>query len=539
MNNMDRQLNVDYFLTLKKDEKGALYVEEVDIPHPYDDILQELDNFENSRCSDVFDVMDYVAKQNYDKNTVYSYCWPHKYNESFIQYASFQPLIRLLNGLVKIELDKNWKNAYDEEIKGIKYRIEMKYSAKKHPNRWMERTEYLSYIANMERQMHEEIEEKQRERKIEIRNFYINEIRRYVYAMCYKQILPSVKSSSLMYSSEIIGWYRPDYKIAENVLISVRTNFCYGRSAYFHLNLNYKGINILPYTDIVTYFWSNMMDNVRFTKDYVPDRTNWKHAFSFIEEVSNLITTDSARFEKEWVIDQVEKMMEGLASIVKDVDKYYEKQKEAKKKAEEEKAKNEERTVPRIVRYRFIDDLTIRRHNIYEHETLLTIQVDKLSAALSLLDDLTAIQNIYSPILNHIDTIIHYNVTLVPAIELCRNDLQNRIKQLEEQLQDLHSQKDDIQNKMLVIKNEIDKRLEDTNKTYQQRSVQNPNRQNELRHACEKDEKYSNFQKKLSILTDKINAVQTEILDRESFDRHLAEREEYIENKLKERKIGR
>lgn len=537
---MDRQLNVDYILALKKDENGSLYVEEVDIPHPNDNILRELDNFENSTFYDIFDVVKYVARQNFDNNMECSYCWPNYYSESFIRYASSQPYIFISSEWIKIGLDYNWKKEYDKDLKDIRDRVEREYSAKRRPNRRMEKTEYLLYIANLEREMYKEIEKRQRERKIVIKNLYIGEIRRFVYAVCYMQILPTVKASSLMHSNETIGWYKPDYKIADNVLISVRTNFCYGRSAYFHVNLNYKGINILPYVDIVRYYWSNMMDNVRYTKDYEPSRTNWEHALSFVEEVSNLISTDSAKFEKEWIIDQVEKMMEGLESIVKDVDKYYEKQKEEKEKEEKEKekAKNEDRTIQRIVRYRFIDDRTIKRHNIYEHETLLTIQVDKLSAALSLLDDLKAIQNIYSPILNHINTIINYNVMLVPAIELCRKDLHNRLKQLKEQLQDLQEQKVNVQNELLAIKQVIDKRLEETDETYRQKSKQDIKRQLELDLECKKYEPYSNLQKTLSDLTGKIQAVQTEVMDRESFDNHLAEREEYIENKLKELENG-
>lgn len=536
---MDRKLNVDYILALKKDEKGILYVEEVNITHPKD-ILQKLDQFEKKSYYDIFDVVDYVAKQNYDKRLVYSYCWSHAYKEAFVRHATFQPFIYMSNRLVQIELDKKWKNMYDDDIRGIKNRIELEYSSKKYPKRRMERSAYLSYIANLEKKMREEIEKEQNERRIEIRNTYIGEIRRYIYAMCYMQVLPTVKSFSLIYSSENIGWYRPDYTIADNVLISVRTNFCYGRSAYFHVNLNYKGINILPYSDIVTYFWSNMMDNVRYTKDYEPHRSNWIHALSFVEDVSNLITTDSIKFEKEWIIDQVENMMAGLKSINEGIDKYYEKQKEAKKKAEEEeeKAQKEDKTVLRIIRYRFIDDLTIKRHKMYEHETLLTIQVDKLSATLSLLDDLTAIQNIYSPILNHIETIIHYNKKLVPAIELCRDDLHSRLKILNERLKELQSQKDDVQNEMLSIKAEIDKRLEENNGTYQQWSTQNINKQNMLKSECEKDDQYKKLQDKLPVLTEKINTIQMEIRDRETFNKHLSERKEYIENKLEERKTS-
>lgn len=535
---MNKQLNVDYILTLKKDEKGLLYVEKVDITHPKD-ILQRLDEFGKSSYYDIFDVVDYIAKQNYDETIMCSYCWPHEYKESFIRYATFQPSIYMLHRLVKIELDKNWKNVYDEDIQAVQNRIEMEYDSKRKPKRRMEPSEYLSYMAKLKKDMREEIEKEQEKRRIEIRNIYIGEIRRYVYAMCYMQVLPIVESSSLMYSSENIGWYRPNYTITDNVLISIRTNFCYGRSAYFHVNLNYKGITILPYSDIITYFWSNMMDNVRYTKDYAPYRSNWEHALSFVKEVSNLITTDSVKFEKEWIIDQVEKMMEGLETINEEIDKYYEKQEEEAKKAkeEEEKASKEKKTIQRIVRYRFIDDVTIERHKIYEHEILLIIQVDKLSAALSLLDNLTALQNIYSPILNHIETIIQYNVKLIPAIDLCLKDLQTHRKKLNKQLQGLENQKDNTQNKILSIKAKIDKQLEKTNTTYQQWSMQNPYKQNILKYECERNERYVNLQNELTILTEKINTVKGEIRDRESFYEHLSEKKEYIEKEIKERKF--
>ncbi len=49
---MNRQLNVDYILTLKKDKKGLLYREEVDITHPKN-ILQKLDEFGRSSDYDI------------------------------------------------------------------------------------------------------------------------------------------------------------------------------------------------------------------------------------------------------------------------------------------------------------------------------------------------------------------------------------------------------------------------------------------------------------------------------------------------------
>lgn len=532
------EINVDYILALKKNEKEMLFIEEVEISHP-EDVLKRLNEYERWDYYDIFDVVRYVDKLDFNKWRTYSYCWPHEYNKSFVRHATTRPYFYMNGRLVLIESDiSKWKEDYEKEIIGIKNRIEIEYASKRNPKTRMDRYEYLEYVEKLRREMRKEIEQKQKERKSEIKNEYINEIRRYIYGMCYEQTLSSVKPTSLMYSNENIGWYRPDYKIADNVLVSVRTNFCYGRSAYFHVNLNYKGINILPYTAIIDYYWSNMMDNVRFTMDYEPSRYNWENALSFVEEVSNLIMTDSDRFEKEWIIEKVEKMMEGLKSINDDIAKYYEKQKAAKEKAEEEEknAGKKHKEDRKIVRYRFVDDLTIKRHKIYEHETLLTIQVDKLSAALALLEDLTAIQNIYSPILTHIETIVQYNKEIVPAITLCRNDLQKRIKVLNEQLNGLYAQNEIVQNEMLAIKNELDHKLEETNVQYQQWTPQNQYRQSMLLGECEKDERYKKLQNEVSVLNGKIIKATLEKNDRESFDKHLAERKEYIETKLNERK---
>lgn len=533
------ELNVDYILALKKDDKGMLFTEESEITHPKD-VLKKLDEYEEGSYYDIFDVVQYVDSLNYNKWQTYSYCWPHEYNKSFIRPATTQPYIYMNNRLVMIESEiSKWREDYDKEISGIKNRIEIEYDSKRTPKRRMEKFEYMAYLNSLEIEMHNKIAQEQRERRHEIKNEYVCEIRRYVYAMCYEQTLSSVRPTSLMYSNEKIGWYNPQYPIAGNVLISIRTNFCYGRSAYFHVNLNYKGINILPYTNIINYYWSNMMDNVRYTMDYVPTRDNWENALSFVEGVSNLITTDSEKFEKEWIIEKIEKMMDGFKSINDNIAKYYEEQRKAKEKAEEEekKAQREHREIPKIIKYRFVDDLTIKRHKMYEHETLLTIQVDKLTAALALLEDLTAIQKIYSPILNHIETIVQYNKELLPAITLCRNNLHERLKVLNDKLDNFHSLSGNARNEMQAVKVEINQRLEETYEHYQQLSTQDIAKQNMLKKECEKDKRYIKLQNTLSELCVKINETLNEIKDIESFDKHLFERKEYIENKLKERAV--
>ena len=252
-----------------------------------------------------------MSKLNLNRQEQYDFCWPYEYNNSFIQPA-----------MVPIDITKE---DYNKELQAIRDFVRKEYEEKYHFGNF--KGNYRSYIAGLKKRMQDEILKKQKAYARDIRNRYVAEIRRYLSAKCFFQVVQTVKANSLMFSNEAIGWYEPDFQIADDILISVRTNFCYGSSAYFYVNLNYKGINILPYSDIVTYFWSNMMDNVRYTRDYYPFRSNWKYVLSFVKEVSNMITIDRKRFEKEWIMDELANMMEGLKTINDEIDKYYEMQK--------------------------------------------------------------------------------------------------------------------------------------------------------------------------------------------------------------------
>ena len=49
-------------------------------------------------------------------------------------------------------------------------------------------------------------------------------------------------SSVLVYSHRLSGWSNPEYKITENLIQEVKTNFGYGRASYFYTLLTFKNI---------------------------------------------------------------------------------------------------------------------------------------------------------------------------------------------------------------------------------------------------------------------------------------------------------
>ena len=511
MKNSNR-LNVGYILVLKKNDGNILSVDKVDVPRPTK-ILKDLDAFENDKEYDIFTVQKYVSKLNLNRQEQYDYCWPYEYNNSYIQPA-----------MVPINITKE---DYDKELQAIKNHVRKEYEEKCHFGNF--KGNYRSYIAGLKKEMQDEILKKQKAYARDIRNRYVAEIRRYLYAKCFFQVVPTVRANSLMFSNEAIGWYEPDFQIADGILISVRTNFCYGSSAYFYVNLNYKGINILPYSDIVTYFWSNMMDSVRYTRDYYPFRSNWKYVLSFVKEVSNMITIDRKRFEKEWIMDELANMMEGLKTINDEIDKYYEMQ---KKMQEQWKKKIIYGRAETICKYRNIDNHTIKRYNIYKRETLFTIQVDKLSAALSLLEELIVIKNIYSPVLKYMETIVLYNEKLISAIDNCHVEIAEKVTGLKEQIIRLRERQDDIQTRIHEIKMKISEFLEVNYQGYQK--ISKENKDDILIKECKKNEEYEEAVVALDSVTIEILRKQNEIQDREFFDQHLMERRGYIVKKIKE-----
>ena len=147
---------------------------------------------------------------------------------------------------------------------------------------------------------------------------YYNECMRYIDANSYKETINKCKadSSIKMHSVEEDGWATYNHTINDDVAISVSTNFGYGNSTYFYLSLKYKGVAILPYSFIVTYYYANMRDLCWYTRNYYAKSENWKNAFRFVEEVTNLAATDTERFCNEFLKGEIDKMLSGLAEAV-------------------------------------------------------------------------------------------------------------------------------------------------------------------------------------------------------------------------------
>ena len=514
----NEELNAGYILSLQK-EDNQLSVKEIGIDYPDGviSILDKLEYFEeNPEQYYVFGVERFVQNSNLEKDGEYSYCWPYDYHNSFIQNAKIE----------KIDREK-----YYQKLDEIEQRVSLEYELMMKPKKVGKRWLYIDETRKQELEIEKRnaIRNKQEEYRKEVYLNYIEMVRRYVFAQHYKKTLETIKEKSLMYSSEAKGWYRPNFNITGNARIGLRTNFCYGRSAYFDILLNYKGINILPYSDLVNYYWSNMMDNMRFTRSFTTHRNNWPVVLTFVADICNWIERDSVSFEKKWIIDEVEQMMDGLKEIRGKIEVFYKKLEEAKK--EEGQKRTENNTLKNTIKYRNIGATEIYQHKIYPHETLLIIQVDKLAAALSLLDDLSRLKNIYTPVANHINTIVLYNKEIVPAIRTQCKALNFQILKQEKEVKKIEKSIEKEDKNLEIRANEIDASFEMSSQEYSNNSARLTAKTNNRIN----DKEYKEIQKRLSELKETKAQIEIDIDTRKSFKSYLEGKKEYITECLKQR----
>lgn len=514
----NEKLNAGYILSLQK-ENNQLSVKKICINFPDSiiSILDKLDCFEeNPEQYYVFGVERFVHDSVFEKDEEYSYCWPYDYGNSFIQNAKLE----------KIDREK-----YYQKLEEIEQQISLEYEEKMKPKKVGKRWVYLDETRKQELEIEKRdaIRKKQEEFKKGVYLNYIEMARRFVFAQHYKKTLETIKENSLMYSSEAKGWYRPNYNITGNARIGLRTNFCYGRSAYFDILLNYKGINILPYSDLVKYYWSNMMDNLRCTRSYTTHRNNWPEVLTFVANICNWIERDPVSFEKKWIIDEVEQMMDGLKEIHGKIEEFYKKLEEAKK--EEDQSRTEDKTTQKTIKYRNINVTEIYQHKIYPHETLLIIQVDKLAAALSLLDDLSRLKNIYTPVANHINTIVQYNKEIVPAIKTQCKALNFQILKQEKEVKKIEKSIEKEDKNLEIRVNEIDAAFEMYSQEYQNNTARLTAKINNRIN----DKEYKEIQERLSVLKETKAQIEIDIDTRQSFKKYLEGKKEYISECLKQR----
>lgn len=284
---------------------------------------------------------------------------------------------------------------------------------------------------------------------------FIDGALRWINARCYAEYASQLNrnNSVKMYSKENIGWSSFTHQINDDIKIALKTNFGFGNAAYFLMAVQYKGLDILPYSYIVKYYKAGMADIVRCTRSYRPSRESWSASFDFLSDFVNQSMADPETFVESYIMKEVTEMMQGLEAI----------------------AINPKGFIDRIgsraadpcvinVRPMFNEDRV--RMQSYPEETPILFKVEKITGALDFLNSLTAIAREVNTIQPHIDRLLEINMSLYPEIQDAIIKINEKIAQQDIIKTNLESQISILSENLAPFEDEITKLREVATKDY-------------------------------------------------------------------------
>lgn len=295
---------------------------------------------------------------------------------------------------------------------------------------------------------------------------FFDDFRTYVSAKYYlaarKELMtrPGVK----MCSTDRHGW--PDmnkrfqaFEINEDVKVSVFTNFAYGHSTYFFLGLTYKGIDILPYSFLVKYYYVKDLDVIRYTRNYANERDSWKRALKFVADIANLAKSDPEGFVREWVRGEVDKMVNGLRCIAKAPRAEMERIVKSFKIYDKEVKKE-------YISVRNIDTMT---HSMLADDAIKAVMPDELAvvwkaekmvAVLNCLTSVAKLAPIYPDVVNRISEVRRMSAASVPEFNGLVSKINREISERERVIDAIRRRVAAVERRMKPHQDEIQRRKE-------------------------------------------------------------------------------
>ncbi len=124
------------------------------------------------------------------------------------------------------------------------------------------------------------------------------------------------KGLIVAYSHRKTGYNTVNFKAGTDFLFKFETNFGYGSASYFFLIMTYKNIEIIPYSEWITYYFAGYREVINYSESFCLDNTSWLNAMEYTKEAYNLSVANSSDFISKYIIGECEKMVVGLEDIL-------------------------------------------------------------------------------------------------------------------------------------------------------------------------------------------------------------------------------
>lgn len=124
--------------------------------------------------------------------------------------------------------------------------------------------------------------------------------------------------SILTYSHRKVGWSNPLRRVDENFTFQAKTNFGYGSPSYFFTVMTYKGINVVPFCEVILYRRAKVAEILCYSSKHKLNNDSWNDALDYLCNASNTYLKDEVVFVQKYIVDEIERFVTTLSDILYD-----------------------------------------------------------------------------------------------------------------------------------------------------------------------------------------------------------------------------
>lgn len=414
------EINNKYVLALVEGTNKMLSIKRFSIASS-DFIISEIEYLvedPNKTLWDIYTQLEYL----FDYSASYALCFPFEYNNAFIDYAVCPKQISpcSIDDLIK------------KRHKDLSYRYKRINETKR---KILIDKLLAQYKENMVNHMHS------------LKKKYAQQAKRFIRCQNLNETLKKVvgNASTKMYSTDNIGWTSFKYSVSDDVIVIVKTNFGYGNSSYFYLAIKYKDIVLIPYSDLVHYYYANMKNLISYTRSYALKRDSWRGALEFVADFVNASMINPEKFIHDYVIKEIEEMIKGLRETMRDPSEVLTRIKD----------KKIDYISMKVIRPFIPEDQRI--YDIMPRESISVFKAEKITGAVEFLNSLRKIMHLCPEIKPIIAEIIEMNKSIKPDVEATYAEILEALQPLEKLLMKKQKELERLIKKLDTFKKDISK----------------------------------------------------------------------------------
>lgn len=490
-------VNTDYIGIIKNVNGRVEFIKE-NIQHKTA-LIEELKTMVDNPNRTIFDLQSRMDREfTPATRTCFNYISPYSYSDTYVGGVSYPKAPSYDE--YKDELEKSreeYTKKYEDKFASLKAENLQEYSTKVKES---VESDMATLVKNKKLSFH-------------------SNCKRFCQAYCYSTLLRELKADPdvKMWSTDTVGWTNLSYSITDDIKISIHTNFGYGWSSYFYLGLTYKGIDILPYSMFVKYYYADRRDIARYTRLYATKHESWDYAFDYTETVAHKAAEGDDSFATKYVMNEVQEMLSGLRNIFDNPKAYFDTEIARKNKENES-------------HYLTVRNMSWEDNNkyaAYPEEMLDVFQAEKISGALDFLEKISALEPIYAQATAAADEIRSLAHRLIPQLE-------KNMTRIAADVERLQAQEDALSLRIDSLNHDIEPHTAIIDELYEQKRSNAEEGKTVYRYTVE--DEYSKTHPEYAALVNERNkksseriTVRNEKSDRQSFHSKLEQCKKDIE----------